>query len=99
MKKFVIQRSNCFIKCTYLIICCCCGFGKGATYIPPNEYDVAIKNLKVGYNLRAYTKKIIKLYDEIAEKLSEDEAGEFYLRREERGLLYAESGCVNHIFL
>ena len=33
-----------------------CGFGKGATYIPPNEYDVAIKNLKVGYILRAYTK-------------------------------------------
>lgn len=74
-----------------------CGFGKGATYIPPNEYDVAIKNLKVGYNLRAYTKKIIKLYDEIAEKLSEDEAGEFYLRREERGLLYAETATYDEI--
>ena len=74
-----------------------CGFGKGATYIPPNEYDVAIKNLKVGNNLRAYTKKIIKLYDEIAEKLSEDEAGEFYLRREERGLLYAETATYDEI--
>lgn len=49
----------------------------------------------MGYNLRAYTKKIIKLYDEIAEKLSEDEAGEFYLRREERGLLYAETATYD----
>ena len=53
--------------------------------------------MKVGYNLRAYTKKIIKLYDEIAEKLSEDEAGEFYLRREERGLLYAETATYDEI--
>lgn len=51
----------------------------------------------MGYNLRAYTKKIIKLYDEIAEKLSEDEAGEFYLRREERGLLYAETATYDEI--
>lgn len=74
-----------------------CGFGKGATYIPPNEYDVAIRNLKEGYNFRAYTKKIIKLYDKIAEKLSEDESGEFYLQREERGLLYAETATYEEI--
>ena len=74
-----------------------CGFGKGATYIPPNEYDVAIRNLKEGYNFRAYTKKIIKFYDKIAEKLSEDESGEFYLQREERGLLYAETATYEEI--
>ena len=27
-----------------------CGFGKGATYIPPNEYEFALKNLRDGYN-------------------------------------------------
>lgn len=74
-----------------------CGFGKGATYTPPNEYDIAIKNLKVGYNLRAYIKKIIKLYDKIAEKLPEDESGKFYLQREERGLLYVETATCEEI--
>ena len=75
-----------------------CGFGKGATYIPPNEYKVAIKNLEAGYNLRAYIKKIIKLYDKIAKKLSEDESGKFYLQREERGLLYVETATCEEIY-
>lgn len=75
-----------------------CGFGKGATYIPSSEYDIAIKNLKNGYNPRAYIKKIIKLYDKIAEKLSEVDSGEFYLKREERGLLYVETATCEGIY-
>ena len=75
-----------------------CGFEKGATYVPPSEYDIAIKNLKKGYNSRAYIKKIIKLYDKIAEKLSEVESGEFYLRREEHGLLYVETATCEEIY-
>lgn len=75
-----------------------CGFEKGATYVPPSEYDIAIKNLKEGYNLRAYIKKIIKLYDKIAEKLSERESGEFYLQREKRGLLYVETATCEEIY-
>lgn len=75
-----------------------CGYGKGATYVPPSEYDIAIKNLKEGYNPRAYIKKIIKLYDKIAEKLSEVESGEFYLQREERGLLYVETATCEEIY-
>ena len=76
-----------------------CGYGKGATYVPPNEYDIAIKNLKEGYNPRAYIKKTIKLYDKIAEKLSEVESGEFYLQREARGLLYVETATCEEIYL
>lgn len=75
-----------------------CGFEKGATYIPPNEYEYDIKNLKDGYNPRAYIKKIVKLYDKIAERLPEVESGEFYLQREERGLLYAETATSEEIF-
>lgn len=75
-----------------------CGYGKGATYVPPSEYDIAIKNLKEGYNPRAYIKKTIKLYDKIAEKLSEVESGEFYLQREERGLLYVETATCEEIY-
>lgn len=68
-----------------------CGFEKGASYVPPNEYDIAIKNLREGYNQRAYIKKIVNLYDKIGERLPEDESGEFYLQREEYGLLYIET--------
>ena len=75
-----------------------CGFGKGATYIPPNEYEFALKNLRNEYNQRAYIKKMVKLYDRIAEKLPEADSGEFYLQREERGLLYAETALSKEIF-
>jgi len=40
-----------------------CGFERGAMYIPESEYDIAIKNLRDGYNVRAYKKKLIRLYD------------------------------------
>jgi len=40
-----------------------CGFGKDATFIPPNEYEIAINNITAlkneNRNIRAYTKKII----------------------------------------
>jgi len=68
-----------------------CGFGKGATYLPQSEYEIAVSNLKSGYNIRAYTKKVIDLYDKLSDKLEEEDAGQFYLDREERQLLYAET--------
>ena len=48
-----------------------CGFERGAMYIPESEYDIAMKNLRDGYNVRAYTRKIIGLYDRISNKLPE----------------------------
>ncbi|ABZ83249.1 hypothetical protein HM1_1329 [Heliomicrobium modesticaldum Ice1] len=67
-----------------------CGFERGATYIPESEYDIAMKNIREGYNVRAYTRKLIKLYDRISDRLSEAEQADFYLEREKRNLLYAE---------
>lgn len=70
-----------------------CGFGLGATYIPPSEYDIAMNNLSAKKNekrnVRAYTKKIIELYDKISERLPEKEQADFYLARESANLLYA----------
>ncbi|MDE6426686.1 MAG: hypothetical protein K2K89_11215 [Ruminococcus sp.] len=74
-----------------------CGFGRGAKYQPPNEYDIAIKNIQSDYNLRGYFRKIISIYDSIAEKLSDDEAGEFYIQRENLGLLYPETVKKNAV--
>jgi len=67
-----------------------CGFERGAMYIPESEYDIAIKNLRDRYNVRAYTKKLIRLYDLISNKLPETEQADFYLKREKHNLLYSE---------
>ena len=74
-----------------------CGFEKGATYIPSNQYEIILKNLKTGYNVHAYLRKIIKLYDSISEKLNESDAGKFYLQREKLGLLYPETAEIEKI--
>ena len=79
-----------------------CGFAKGAKYKPSNEYNIALQNIQTGYNLRGYLKKIVPLYDKIADciskKLTNEEAGEFYLERERLGLLYPETATVASVF-
>jgi len=66
-----------------------CGFERGAMFIPESDYDIAMKNLRNGYNVRAYTRKIIRIYDRISNKLPESMQADFYLKREELNLLYA----------
>ena len=67
------------------------GFQKGATYVPPSPYEVAISNLRRGHNVRGYLKKLLALYEGIAGRLKDAEAGDFYLARERAGLLYLTS--------
>ncbi len=60
-----------------------CGFGVGATYSVPNDYDITINNLKDSYNDRAYIRKAVKIYREIIEKLTDDaEKADLYLKLE-----------------
>ncbi|MBE6102027.1 MAG: hypothetical protein E7200_08000 [Selenomonas ruminantium] len=68
-----------------------CGFQRGATYKPSSEYEITYNNIVDNYNLRAYLKKIIKIYDKISNKLSEQDAGKFYVLRENEGLLYTQT--------
>jgi len=83
-----------------------CGFAKGATYIPENEYDIAFRNLcdgfKLGetknvYNDRAYYKKLVKIYDSITERLVGEDRGNFYNCRENLGLLYPETALKENV--
>ncbi|WP_250987958.1 radical SAM protein [Methanoculleus oceani] len=74
-----------------------CGFKRGAKCNPVSDYDIAMKNIRVGYNVRAYTRKIIRLYDQISEKLPESEQADFYITREEQNLLYAEVASLEAI--
>ena len=75
-----------------------CGFGKGATYQPPDEYSVAIKNLRGGFNDRACLRKMIRLYDELERRLPENLAGNFYAQREEKFLLSVAGASKEKIF-
>jgi hypothetical protein len=85
-----------------------CGFHKGATYIPTNEYDIAYRNLTEGFHLgegrtanvfndRAYIKKLVRMYDAVADRLVGEEKGAFYNHREALGLLFPETATKNNI--
>lgn len=85
-----------------------CGFAKSATYTPANEYDIAYRNLQEGFKLnegksrkvfndRAYIRKLVRIYDEITERLVDEEKGEFYSKREALGLLFPETATKENI--
>lgn len=66
-----------------------CGFGQGATYSAPNEYEITIKNLQDSYNDRAYIRKAVKIYMDIMDRLKdEDEKSNLYMKFEEKHCLY-----------
>lgn len=49
------------------------GFIKGAMYVAPNYYEIAIKNLRNSYNIPAYCKSIFKQYNLLMNKLIKEE--------------------------
>lgn len=67
-----------------------CGFVPGAKYEEPNHYNIAIRNLRLGMNDRAYIRKCCKLLRDINDMKSLSEADRTYIYniREENGLLH-----------
>ena len=63
-----VLASNCYEQIIDEIIAC--GFGKGATYIPPNPYEIAYRNLIDCVNDRAYIRVMVGLYDTLLSKCS-----------------------------
>jgi len=74
-----------------------CGFVKDAMYKPINIYRNAIKNIRNSYNTSTYVRKIVRLYDDIANELSETEQGKFYNAREKHDLLYIDTATVKKV--
>lgn len=75
-----------------------CGFGVRASYIPPNEFEVTVKNLKESYNDRAYVRKAVKLFLETVNKLKDDtEKTELYCKLEEAKCLYFHTATKEKI--
>jgi hypothetical protein len=54
------------------------GFYKGATYIEPNQLDIAVKNLRNGLNDKAYIKRAHRLYHELLDRLKGDAQQNYY---------------------
>ena len=72
-----------------------CGFTKGAKFIEPNQYFIAIRNLRLGINNRAYVRKCYKLLQEINnyKGLSEKMRTEILALREKYHLLHPDTCC------
>ena len=70
-----------------------CGFAKGAKFIEPNQYDIAIRNLRLHINDRAYIRKCFKLLKELNEMKSFTLAQRtiIYGLREKYGFLHLET--------
>jgi hypothetical protein len=54
------------------------GFYKGATFIEPNQLELAIKNLKVGLNDKAYIKRTYRLYHDLLKRLRGNIQQQYY---------------------
>ena len=75
-----------------------CGFQKGATYTAPNEYEIMVKNLQDSFNDRAYTRKAVKIYKDIMERLDDEtEKKEFYIKLEQHHCLYMYTATKENI--
>ncbi|MCQ2343110.1 MAG: cobalamin B12-binding domain-containing protein, partial [Paludibacteraceae bacterium] len=70
-----------------------CGFTKGAKYFEPNQYKIAIRNLRLGLNDRAYIRKAYRLLKDLNDMrcFNEDTRTLIYHIREKNGLLHPET--------
>lgn len=70
-----------------------CGFAKGAKFIEPNQYDIAVRNLRLHINDRAYIRKCFKLLKELNEMKSFTltQRTIIYGLREKYGFLHIET--------
>ncbi|MEP7170283.1 MAG: hypothetical protein ABI855_13005, partial [Bacteroidota bacterium] len=67
------------------------GFVNGATYIEPNQLKISIRNLRSGYNDRAYVKRSFKLIQNLLSRLRGKMKQNLYDILEEYELLHLET--------
>ena len=70
-----------------------CGFTPDAKYVEPDQYHIAVRNLRLGINDRAYIRKCWRLLRDInnVKSIGEDERTHIYRLREQYGLLHPET--------
>lgn len=53
------------------------GFVKGATYVEPNQLDIAIRNLEEGFNDKAYIRRSYRLLQDLSKRLKGQRAQQY----------------------
>lgn len=74
------------------------GFTTTATYISPNLYEIAVQNLRTGYNDKGYIKSCVRQFRQLIDKLNPDEAQDVYNLLKDNSLL-EEHTATKHAIL
>lgn len=75
------------------------GFYKGATFIEPNQYEIAIKNLREGWNVRGSSLRAFKLLHQLLDRKKKNKVAsqEIYNILEKYSLLKEETVSAQNI--
>lgn len=74
------------------------GFSKKDTYIAPNQYEIAIRNLKQGVNDKGYIKSCVKQFRKLIEKYGAEKMQNIYNILSDRYLLEEHTATKEAIF-
>lgn len=74
------------------------GFSKNDTYVAPNQYEIAIRNLKQGLNDRGYIKSCVKQFRKLIEKYGAEKMQDIYDLLSDRYLLEEHTATKEAIF-
>lgn len=74
------------------------GFSLEDTYIAPNQYEIAIKNLRDGINDRGYIKSCVKQFRRLLEKYGSEKMQEIYDLLSDKNLLEEHTATKQAIF-
>ena len=73
------------------------GFGKGASFVPPNPLDNAIYLLKSGWNDRAAIRRIVRLLNAFSERLDGERHDKMYALLLSHGLTHEYTATKDNI--
>lgn len=73
------------------------GFEKGATYVSPNQYEIAISNLKNGYNDRGYIRSCVKQLRLLLSKTKGADAQKIYDFLEDHDLMEYDTATKDEL--
>lgn len=73
------------------------GFVNGATFVEPNQLEIAVRNLESGYNDFAFTRRAFRLIHELMPRLKKPAATEYMKALAEHQLLFLETATKENI--
>ena len=74
------------------------GFGRGASFLPPNKLDIAVGQLREGWNDRAYIRMAVRLLNGFVGRLEGERHDRFYGLLLNHGLLHDYTAEKDEIY-